>query len=168
MADQTNYAPLPKDFTHEGIVNWLVDQTCFYVEDIDGLQSPLKLEKPSELADNVSISDIQRTTLSVYKAEFVYVITSAENIGVSKIGRSRDPEKRLKGLQTGSPHKLHIEYTYGLFTKKSCLALEGRIHRLLTAERLSGEWFNISAKDASLLINNIIDNATITEEEELG
>ena len=154
------------DYKMNSVVNWLVGETCYYVEDVDGLQSPLELKKPAEWPEQGSRRDQQRAILSVAKSEFVYIITSTENKGVSKIGRSRDPKKRLKNLQTGSPYKLHIQYTYGLLTRKSCLALERRVHKLLKADHLSGEWFNVEAKDAELVINEIIDNAIITHEDD--
>lgn len=136
--------------SYQEVLAMLWDQTMFYVEDINGLQTPLKLEKPSSRS-------------SRYDAEFLYVITSDENEEVSKVGRSTNPKRRLKGLQTGSPYKLRIAYTYGVLTKQSCLSLESRVHMLLDRERLSGEWFNLPAEDIVPIIEDVTNKATITE-----
>lgn len=41
------------------------------------------------------------------KNDCLYFIQSSNN-GMIKIGRSKDPERRLNQLQTGSPHKLKL------------------------------------------------------------
>ena len=149
---------------YEGIVSWLVGQTCFYVEDIQGLQTPLELEKPAGWPEEGSSKDMLYCTISMAKAEYVYVMTSDENKEVSKIGRSRDPEKRLKTLQTGSPYKLRVACDYGPLTRKSCIVLESHVHKLLHTKRLEGEWFNLAPEDARLIIRDVINNANITHE----
>ena len=66
----------------------------------------------------------------------LYIIQS-DKTGMIKIGRSKDPEKRLKQLQTGNPNKLKLI---------ACFKNEGwrekQIHESLRAYRLKGEWFS--------------------------
>tara|TARA_B100000085_G_C18500857_1_gene495419 strand:- start:895 stop:1200 length:306 start_codon:yes stop_codon:yes gene_type:complete len=66
----------------------------------------------------------------------LYIIQS-DVTGMIKIGRSKNPRKRLKQLQTGNPNKL-----------KLIAAFEGQgwrekiIHERLSRYRLEGEWFS--------------------------
>jgi hypothetical protein len=67
----------------------------------------------------------------------LYLIQS-HTTGAVKIGRSRDPERRLKQLQTGSPYKLRI-----ILVLKDQGHLEGMLHERLRRGRTRGgeEWF---------------------------
>ena len=54
-----------------------------------------------------------------------------------KIGRSKDPQKRLKQLQTGNPNRLKLIASFdGLGWQ------EKLIHERLKSYRLKGEWFS--------------------------
>lgn len=54
-----------------------------------------------------------------------------------KIGiTTQDPEDRLRGIQTGSPHRLRI-----LRTEPGGRSRELQLHRRFAAARLEGEWF---------------------------
>jgi predicted GIY-YIG superfamily endonuclease len=66
----------------------------------------------------------------------VYVITN--NNGMSKIGISRTPEKRLATLQTASPYKLDMTY---LAAHSHAERVEQEAHKLLKKHRSHGEWF---------------------------
>jgi hypothetical protein len=66
----------------------------------------------------------------------VYVITN--NNGMSKIGISRTPEKRLATLQTASPYKLRMTY---LAAHSHAERVEQEAHKLLKGNRSYGEWF---------------------------
>lgn len=67
--------------------------------------------------------------------DHLYFIQTS-NMGMIKIGRSIDPLKRLKQLQTGNPHILkliHVFYNQG--------DKENYLHFHLKEFRLKGEWF---------------------------
>ncbi|GGZ89923.1 hypothetical protein GCM10010371_57270 [Streptomyces subrutilus] len=72
---------------------------------------------------------------------YVYVIGSMEP-GPVKIGWSSHPAVRLKQLQTGYPHKLHLLYQHA-----GPRELEGVLHREFTGLRTHGEWFDFGAAD---------------------
>ncbi|WP_310531814.1 GIY-YIG nuclease family protein [Novosphingobium sp.] len=55
-----------------------------------------------------------------------------------KVGFSRDPQARLKALQTASGDRLHI-----FATVEGGADLEAKYHRRWSARRRSGEWFTI-------------------------
>lgn len=66
-----------------------------------------------------------------------------------KIGISKEPQRRLRSLQTGHPYPLKIHNL-----KETDLTetkyLERMIHQNLKHYRTKGEWFQIDLKDAVL------------------
>tara|TARA_B100001094_G_C18024945_1_gene717072 strand:- start:500 stop:787 length:288 start_codon:yes stop_codon:yes gene_type:complete len=67
--------------------------------------------------------------------DHLYFIQS-DKTGMIKIGRSLNPQKRLKQLQTGNPNNLKIIY---VFKKQG--HLETYLHQYLDKWRCKGEWF---------------------------
>lgn len=66
-----------------------------------------------------------------------------------KVGISKDPERRLRALQTGHPHKLKIHTVKPTSADKTKL-LESVIHHHLRLHRTHGEWFDLSLEDVRL------------------
>jgi len=71
---------------------------------------------------------------------FVYFIQSGKK-GAIKIGKSNDPEDRLKTLQTGSPKTLYLIASIHCKSEQEAYTLEKKIHNKLCKQRLNGEWF---------------------------
>jgi|SRR6056300_268762 predicted GIY-YIG superfamily endonuclease len=71
-------------------------------------------------------------------SQYLYIIQS-DKTGSLKIGRSKNPERRLKQLQTGSPYKLKL-----IFAAESKGHMEKPLHERLKRfkERRRGEWFD--------------------------
>lgn len=67
--------------------------------------------------------------------DYLYFIQSYKN-GAIKIGRSNDPFKRLKQLQTGNQEKLHLVFYIENMGEK-----EKYLHNYLKEFRINGEWF---------------------------
>lgn len=67
---------------------------------------------------------------------WVYFIQGVDG-GPIKIGRTKDPEKRLRDLQVASPVKLVIRRTF--FTERD--SDEKDLHSAFSVLRLHGEWF---------------------------
>lgn len=68
--------------------------------------------------------------------DHLYIIQS-DFTGMIKIGRSKDPSKRLKQLQTGNPNKLRLIASFnGQGWKEKIL------HESLKKFRKEGEWFD--------------------------
>lgn len=73
---------------------------------------------------------------------FVYVIGGLAR-GPMKIGISASPDNRIKSLQTGSPLELRCFGRWQISTRATAEAIERRAHQCLSAERMTGEWFDV-------------------------
>jgi hypothetical protein len=76
--------------------------------------------------------------------EYIYVIAGAA--GLVKIGRSKDPAKRLVDLQGASGIRLMLAYVSD--GTKRAADMERAAHRRLHAERRIGEWFETTVEEA--------------------
>lgn len=82
------------------------------------------------------------------KQGFVYLIQAGDSFRF-KIGRSVDPERRIKEMQVGSAVKLK------LLCQKKCrdvCAQENRWHELFGASRKHGEWFDLDEKQLPKIV----------------
>ena len=69
-------------------------------------------------------------------SDHLYIISN-EGEGVCKIGRSKDPERRVKSLTTGSHSELKLVYWF-----KNQGGSEKQMHSLLSDYKIKGEWFD--------------------------
>lgn len=69
----------------------------------------------------------------------LYVIQMAVT-GDVKVGRSKHPEKRLRELQTGSPHRLRM-----ILHVRGEGHREREVHRRMEGRGTRGEWFEVGA-----------------------
>lgn len=69
------------------------------------------------------------------RGTYVYFM-QAENGGPIKIGRAKDPERRLRGMQVGSPVRLVLRRK--IWTHPST---ETWLHHRFASDRLHGEWY---------------------------
>lgn len=67
--------------------------------------------------------------------ERVYVIATSD-MGPFKVGRSRDPEQRMRQLQTGHPERLGLRFVH-----RAPRWMESAMHNALASSRMEGEWF---------------------------
>jgi hypothetical protein len=83
----------------------------------------------------------------------VYVIAASPD-GPSKIGVAIYPERRMRGLQTGThaPLKLYHAEPIGIAAK----TVERAVHNALSTRRAGGgrEWFDVTTKDATALVKD--------------
>lgn len=84
---------------------------------------------------------------------FIYVIGNSENR--QKIGFTKNPQRRLKTLQTGNPDKLYLHHCVEIPDEKTRV-MEKKIHSEIGYKRITGEWFNISAEDAKLVLDHAV------------
>lgn len=76
------------------------------------------------------------------KDTYVYII-GAEGRGF-KIGNSKSPNIRVKGLQTGNESELSIAFIY---KSKNAKLIEKTLHRYYQHKNLRGEWFGLTHDD---------------------
>ena len=72
-----------------------------------------------------------------------------------KIGNSKNPESRLKSLQTSNPTELELIFTYGCQTKDESLFFERCMHQLFSSFRHRGEWFFMSNEIVQRFIDDV-------------
>lgn len=83
---------------------------------------------------------------------YVYLIAAGDawargEVGPIKIGLASNVERRLGELKTGNHQKLTvIGWLDDMHVHPQ--SVETQAHRLLRAQRLQGEWFNITPKEA--------------------
>ena len=94
----------------------------------------------------------------------VYIL-AWDDKGPSKIGIAADPKKRLKGLQTGSPHTLSLKHIEPVGVAAS--AIEREVHRALAGRRLPGgsEWFDLPPADARIAVRSAAAAAGVLFDE---
>lgn len=77
---------------------------------------------------------------------YLYVIASAPE-GPVKLGRSRDPDRRARQLQTGHVGQLAVFHREPLDAERAAL-FERLLHRDWRHRRCRAEWFAMSVADA--------------------
>lgn len=84
---------------------------------------------------------------------YIYIIGNSES--QQKIGFAKNPQKRLKALQTGNAQKLFLHHVAEVPEEKVKI-LEKKIHHEINHKKIKGEWFNISAEEAKLILDHAI------------
>ena len=79
----------------------------------------------------------------------IYLIKSL-NDGTYKIGVSKNPEKRIKQLQTGNSSQLQLLNVYETVIP---FKVEKVLHSTFQIDRKEGEWFYLSIKDELDFLN---------------
>ncbi len=85
---------------------------------------------------------------------FLYVIAASPE-GPCKLGRSNDPERRLRQLQTGHSEYLRLYYREAVDASEVS-AMERAVHKVIAFKRMKGEWFRITVEDAIAEIKHAI------------
>lgn len=75
---------------------------------------------------------------------YVYLISTVEEFPKYKIGRSKDPNSRIKQLQTANGAELSIVHT---FKSKYPSVMESTLHKHYNSQNSMNEWFCLSQKD---------------------
>lgn len=76
----------------------------------------------------------------------IYAIRCTDT-GIVKIGHSKDPARRLRHLQTGSPTRLEI-----ILDEAATLWHEAVLHERYAARRKHGEWFSLTERQVDEII----------------
>lgn len=74
------------------------------------------------------------------KKHVVYLIRSKDFV---KIGYTSDLDKRMRDMQTGSPHKLFLITAFPMQSEAQGKAFEKNLHYICRKGRYRGEWFHL-------------------------
>lgn len=85
--------------------------------------------------------------------KFIYIIEDCDS-GFIKIGRSTNPETRLKKMQSGSSGILRLVDKFQVGSNKA----EKHIHKELKEYHRNGEWFDVPIELATDTVNRIIED----------
>jgi hypothetical protein len=86
----------------------------------------------------------------VNEKHYVYIIGDGKNY---KIGIAKNPQNRLRQLQTGHALKLKIIRTFCLPSRDAVKTAEAKIHQDLRRYRLTGEWFSAPLSVIEKVVN---------------
>jgi hypothetical protein len=81
----------------------------------------------------------------------VYVM---EMDGRIKVGRAADPHRRRATLRSSAPSEINLLFATGIRDDGSLV--ESVAHKLLSAKRLQGEWFGVTAAEAIAAVNDAV------------
>jgi len=77
---------------------------------------------------------------------YVYVLRHRKDCNAPiKIGKAKDPSKRIKTLQTGSAEKLTIIHLVKCRSEMHSRAIESELHARLKRFKKTGEWYKADA-----------------------
>ena len=85
----------------------------------------------------------------------VYVIGVPD--GPQKVGIATDARRRLRLLQTGSPHRLTLARSLPVGGEGEARAVERGAHRILGPRAMTGEWFAVSADEAIAAVDRALE-----------
>jgi len=96
------------------------------------------IQLDTDMASHITKQEAQRAYFNYLKKKTVVYFIESES-GLVKIGKSSNPEKRLKALQVANSEKLKI---IKIINKNA----EKKIQSYFKSERVNGEWFKKSQK----------------------
>lgn len=115
---------------------------------IDSIPTTDDIDTYFPLSDNyINAGDIPRMPRPLDRGGYVYLVRSGEYY---KIGISAEPEKRIAGLQVGSPYPIE---TIHIQMSADYIGLERHLHAVYSDYRVTGEWFSFDDE----MIGTVID-----------
>jgi len=76
-----------------------------------------------------------------------------DDFGPVKIGISNTPTRRLADLQVACPYRLKMD-SFECSEEYQAADKESDVHRSLSCQRMSGEWFDITVREATEAIRD--------------
>lgn len=100
------------------------------------------------------LEDVNNSIVGSDKITKIYVMID-KNTGYYKIGRSNNPKRREKTLQSEKPT---IEMLFSFDAKSSH---EKTLHNMFNEKRIRGEWFDLNGSDILLIKNSTFNTISI-------
>lgn len=117
-----------------------------YVESLDFVYKLLEFHKDDPLF--ILLQNLPEKVESTDTSSYVYVLKN-EITGLTKIGMTNNPKRRLKELDTGNG--VPLTYIFCEFVPGGSI-FENKLHQIYANKCTTGEWFNLTDDD----INNVI------------
>ena len=146
-----------KDFNQLIRIRKIFDKYQFLVSTFYDITIDFEKRNPYKKADiqlllALPLNDLQRNRLTAILKSFTYIYLIKDNkTGLIKIGRSNEPQERLKALirqATLMPEANDFELIYFW---EDFEWTEQFIHEKLKDKRVRGEWFSLSVEDVDLI-----------------
>ena len=92
---------------------------------------------------------------------YIYIINDGDNN--VKIGKSNNPSKRVKTLQTGNPKSLEIVATFPVSKEKVFTVEKKCHHKLNTIYEKRGEWFrSVLLWEVERIVESIVEDYRVS------
>jgi hypothetical protein len=100
------------------------------------------------LVGRFELSEVERFRFNTYLNHFTYIYLIRDiDSGLTKIGRSDSPQKRLQTL-TRQPTLLPKPHNFQLLCESRMhYSLEDELHQIFSERRVRGEWFDLTEQD---------------------
>lgn len=126
-----------------GLINVIVDEAEGSTKNYYCLR---QTNEPVSLSVAPRKKEPKLTQASQPKEGYVYLLQSIS--GHYKIGRTRNPENRIKTFGIQLPFE--VEYVC-LIKTTNMVELENALHMRFSSKRINGEWFNLDTEDVAYL-----------------
>jgi len=95
---------------------------------------------------------------------YVYLIQSGKKkTDPVKVGFSKDPETRIKTLQTGNPVKLELIMKIKCNNEKHARTLEKALHEMLGTQNVYLEWFRLKKTHIMKMLTAFANNESFDQ-----
>lgn len=123
--------------------------------DIDGLEERRAEKNQRDKGRTKKGREEARKTLNGVKIRIIpnseiaregYVYLASSDIGLYKIGISRNPRKRVAKLRAQSPLNILLQH---FFSVDDMARAEAQLHKVCEPKHYKGEWFSLSQEDVA-------------------
>ena len=144
----------------------LLDATWQVIQDASAARIKARQERiKSFVQDDEIVFVTQSDGECNYEEEKTFVYLMKHSNGLTKIGRSKNPQTREKTLQAEDPRLEMIFYC------EACKYIERRLHQIFNSVRVRGEWFRLMAHHVDWIMfflkdqNNCFQDTAATKTE---
>jgi hypothetical protein len=92
--------------------------------------------------------DLPLATKARQRNGYVYLLRTAHDVTLFKIGRTSNPDNRIKTFNVKLPFQVEYEH---LIPTVDMYALESELHQRFASQRLEGEFFRLSSEDVQYI-----------------
>lgn len=94
----------------------------------------------------------ETTTMNSHYVYIIAVFKDGEITAPVKVGISRNPDARIRGLQTAAPYQLRLVRKFATPSQAVAKDIENCFHDTQREHHAYGEWFNLPPSEACAII----------------